>query len=275
MTARFAVLGNPIAQSRSPAIHSAFAAQLGIALRYERVLAPLDGFADTLQSLRAQGLVGCNVTAPFKAEALSLAAQPSSRARLAGAANTLGWSPDGSMWADNTDGLGLRRDIEHNAGWSLAGRELLVLGAGGASGGCLGPLIEAGPARLVVWNRSPAKAESLCSRHAAMAARHAVRLEATASLNGSFDAVINATSAALGGQALALPPGLLRAGGLALDMVYGPAAEPFLAWARAQAAGLLRDGLGMLVEQAAASFERWHGPRPDTAAVLRQLRDAR
>jgi len=269
---RFAVVGHPIAHSRSPAIHAAFAAQTGIALQYEKRLAPLDGFATTLRQLRDEGFAGCNVTLPFKPEALALADQASERAQLAGAANTLGWDADGRLWADNTDGLGLRRDVEHNAAWPLAGRDLLLLGAGGASSGCLGPLIEAGPARIAVWNRSADKAQALVDRHRALATRHRVHLLACTALQPAFDAVINGTSAALGGEGLRLPDGLLRSGGLALDMVYGAAAEPFLAWARAQGAGALRDGLGMLVEQAAEAFARWHGVRPDTAPVLAQLR---
>lgn len=271
---RFAVIGHPIAHSRSPLIHQAFAAQFGIALQYERVEAPLDGFAATVARLREAGCDGLNVTLPFKPEALQLAELTSERALLAGAANTLGWDGAGRLWADNTDGLGLVRDIEQGAGWPLAGREILLLGAGGASSGCLGPLIEARPARLSVWNRSAAKAEALVERHRALAAAQGVSLQATMRLDGGFDAVINGTSAALGGDSLSLPDGLLRPDGLALDMVYGAAAEPFLDWARAQGAGHGRDGLGMLVEQAAEAFERWHGRRPDSAAVLAQLRAA-
>jgi shikimate dehydrogenase len=268
---RFAVIGNPIAHSRSPAIHAAFAEQLGVALQYERVLAPLDDFAGSLARLRAQGYAGCNVTLPFKTEALACAQKVSDRASLAGAANTLGWTAE-QVWADNTDGLGLRRDIEHNAGWPLEGRRLLILGAGGASSGCLGPLLEAAPACIALWNRSSAKADALVERHRLLAAHHGVELLSLPVLEGRFDAVLNGTSAGLGGQALALPANLLRAGGLALDMVYGAAAQPFLTWAQAQGAGRLLDGLGMLVEQAAEAFTLWHGQRPDTAPVLAQLR---
>lgn len=266
---RFAVIGHPIAHSRSPAIHAAFAQQVGIALQYERVEAPLDGFRATLQQLREAGFAGCNVTLPFKPEALAAAAEASERAHLAGAANTLGWHDDGRLWADNTDGLGLVRDIEVNAGWSLAGRRVLLLGAGGASAGCLGPLLAAKPARLRVWNRSTAKAQALVERHRSLAKQHGVQLEAGA-LDGAHDAVINGTSAALGGHGLTLPTGLFAPGALALDMVYGAAAQPFLSAAPADA--LRRDGLGMLVEQAAEAFARWHGRRPDTAPVLAQLR---
>jgi shikimate dehydrogenase len=269
----FAVIGNPIAHSRSPAIHEAFAAQLGIELQYERVLAPLNDFAGTLQRLQAEGFAGCNVTLPFKVDALACAQPTSERAQLAGAANTLGWA-GASIWADNTDGLGLRRDIEHNAGWPIAGRRVLILGAGGASAGCLGPLLEARPARVAIWNRSSDKAVALVERHRALATQHRVELSALPLIAGEFDAVINGTSAALGGQALVLPTGLLQAVGLALDMVYGTAADPFLHWAQAQGAALRLDGLGMLVEQAAEAFALWHGQRPDTAPVLAQMRRA-
>jgi shikimate dehydrogenase len=268
---RFAVVGHPISHSRSPDIHAAFAAQTGIALIYERVQAPLDAFAATLQALHRQGFTGCNVTLPFKAEALALAQDPSPRATLAGAANTLAWH-DGRLWADNTDGLGLVADIERNGQWPLAGKRLLLLGAGGASAGCLGPLIESRPRSIRLWNRSPSKAEGLVQRHGALAAAHKVDVQVLSELQGEHDAVINGTSAALGGAALSLPAGLLAKNGLALDMVYGPPAEPFLAWAQQQGAGLLRDGLGMLVEQAAEAFGLWHGVRPKTQAVLQALR---
>ncbi len=270
---RYAVIGNPIAQSRSPSIHAAFAEQLGIELQYERVLAPLSDFAGTLARLQAEGFAGCNVTMPFKSDALACAEQRSERAQLAGAANTLGWT-GAQLWADTTDGLGLRRDLEHNAGWRIAGRSLLLLGAGGASAGCLGPLIEAGPARIAVWNRSGAKAEALVERHQSLAHQHGVELQALSVLAGCYDAVLNGTSAGLSAQNLALPTGLLASGGLAMDMVYGAGAEPFLRWAKAQGAAVLLDGLGMLVEQAAESFALWHGQRPITTQLLDQMRNA-
>jgi shikimate dehydrogenase len=270
---RFAVIGNPIAQSRSPGIHAAFAAQLGIVLQYERVLAPLGDLAGTLARLQAEGFAGCNVTTPFKTDALACAEQRSERAQLAGAANTLGWT-GAQLWTDTTDGLGLRRDLEHNAGWRIAGRSLLLLGAGGASAGCLGPLIEAGPARIAVWNRSSDKAVALVQRHQLLALQHGVELQALGRLTGCYDAVLNGTSAGLGAQDLGLPVGLLASGGLALDMVYGAGAEPFLRWAKVQGAAVLLDGLGMLVEQAAESFALWHGQRPETQQVLAQMRGA-
>ena len=264
-----AVVGHPIAHSRSPRIHAAFARQLGLQIDYQAVLAPLDGFAATIESLREAGYRGCNVTLPFKTAALALATEASALAELAGAANTLGFDGE-RVWADNTDGLGLAADLR-SAGFALGGAHLLLLGAGGASAGCLGPLIEQRPASITVHNRSADKARALVARHAALAAKQGVQLGVIDHLHGAFDAVINGTSAALGGTPLQLPDGLEKHDGWALDMVYGPAAEPFLAWAQAQGARG-RDGLGMLVAQAAEAFALWMGQRPDPAPVLAALR---
>lgn len=265
-----AVIGHPIAHSRSPRIHARFGQLTGRALRYEAVEAPLDGFAATLQRLRQNGLLGCNVTLPFKPEALALADDASERARRAGAANTLGWTHDGRLWADNTDGAGLCQDLTARAHFPIAGRHLLVLGAGGAVAGCLAPLLAQGPASLTLCNRSAEKLSPLIERHQDLGVPLATLAWGATSERG-FDGVINGTSAALGGNGFGLPPGLFASGAWALDMVYGPAAAPFLQAARAQGA-TARDGLGMLVEQAALAFERWHGVRPDTAPVFAELR---
>ncbi|MBB5203493.1 shikimate dehydrogenase [Inhella inkyongensis] len=264
----YAVIGQPIAHSRSPQIHQAFAAQFGMRLRYEACAAPLDGFAATLQTLRAQGLRGCNVTLPFKGEALGLAEQMSDAARLAGAANTLGWDEQGRLWADNTDGAGLLRDLRRHL--DLQGRRVLMLGAGGAVAGCLAPLMQAGVASIHLSNRSAEKVAPLIQRHAALPCPlHSL---AWGSGEGAgFDLVINGTSAGLSGAGLTLPTGLLAPGAWAVDLVYGPAAQPFLQAAQAQGARTL-DGLGMLVEQAALAFERWHGLQPQTPPVLDALR---
>lgn len=270
--ARYAVLGHPVAHSQSPFIHGEFARQTGEALHYERLLCPVDGFAGALRALQASGAHGCNVTVPFKFEAWSLADRRSARAELAGAANTLRFDAQG-CWADNTDGAGLRRDIEDHAGLSLAGRRLLLIGAGGAGAGVLGPLLEAGPAELVLSNRSPAKAEALIERHAALARASGVRAR-SAPLEApgvGFDVVINASAASLQQQTLALPVSALGPDALAVDLMYGPPAQPFLAWAAA-AGAQGRDGLGMLVEQAAEAFYVWRGVRPATAPVLAALR---
>lgn len=272
---RYAVAGNPVAHSRSPHIHSLFAHQTGQALDYGRLLCPLDGFAREVQAFAASGAKGCNVTVPFKFEAFELAAHRTPRAELAQAANTLRFDPAtaGGWLADNTDGVGLVRDITVNAGVSLAGRRVLLLGAGGASAGVLGPLIEAGPAEIVVANRSVDKAEALVQRHADFAHEHGVRLSAR-SLDDpgqGFDVFVNGTAASLTGGGVPVGPQVLRPGSLALDMMYGPAAQGFLNWAR-QHGAIARDGLGMLVEQAAEAFALWRGVRPDTRPVLCELR---
>ena len=269
---RYAVLGNPVAHSQSPFIHAEFARQTGQAIVYDRVLCPLDGFAAALRDLAAGGARGCNVTVPFKFEAGALAAQRSERAALAGAANTLRFDADG--WhADNTDGIGLVRDIESGAGVRLRGLRVLLIGAGGAAAGVLGPLLGARPAEVMVVNRSADKAVALAARHAALAARCGVRLAAggLGDPAGRFQVVINASASSLAGAAAPVSPDVLAPGALAVDLMYGPAARPFLDWARA-AGAVPRDGLGMLVEQAAEAFFFWRGVRPDTAPVLRALR---
>lgn len=270
---RYLVMGNPIEHSRSPWIHARFAELTGQALAYGKQLTPLDGFAATLAALRQQGVKGCNVTVPFKFEAFELAAQRSTRAELAQAANTLRFDAEGGWLADNTDGVGLVRDITVNAGVALAGRRVLLLGAGGASAGVLGPLIEAGPAEVVVANRSVDKAEVLVQRHAAYARDHGVRLSARTLQDPGvgYNVFVNGTAASLSGSGVPVGPQVLRRGALALDMMYGPAAQAFLDWAR-QHGAVPRDGLGMLVEQAAESFFVWRGVRPDTRPVLCELR---
>ena len=269
---RYAVLGNPVAHSRSPAIHAAFARQTGEAVAYGRLLCPLDGFEASVREFSAAGGRGCNVTLPFKFEALRLAARCSERARLAGAANTLRFDANG-WFADNTDGIGLVRDIEHNAGMPLAGRRVLLVGSGGAGAGVLGPLLAARPAELVLANRSADKAQALVARHAAWAQAHGVRLSAAAlaTPGTGFEVLVNASTSSLQGQASPVGAEVLAAGALAVDLMYGAAAAPFLAWAGAAGASA-RDGLGMLVEQAAESFFIWRGVRPHTAPVLQELR---
>ncbi|MFY7867825.1 shikimate dehydrogenase [Roseateles sp.] len=271
---RYAVAGNPVAHSRSPDIHAAFAAQTGQSLVYERLLCPLDAFANTVQAFAATGGRGCNITVPFKFEAHDLAARLSPRARLAGAVNTLRFDAEG-WFGDNTDGAGLLRDIEHNAQRPLAGRRVLLLGAGGASAGVLGSLISARPAEVQVANRSADKAESLRASHQALATEMGVKLSASnlQDCGSGFDVLINGTSASLAGAAVPVGPEALAPQALVIDMMYGPAAAPFLDWARSQGAEA-RDGLGMLVEQAAEAFEIWRGRRPDTAPVLHSLRQA-
>jgi shikimate dehydrogenase len=268
----YAVLGNPVAHSQSPFIHAAFAQQTGEAVVYGRVLSPLDGFVDTVRQFQAAGGLGCNITVPFKFEAPTLATRCSPRAALAQAANVLRFDADG-WYADNTDGIGLLRDIEVNAGVPLAGRRVLLVGAGGAAAGVLGPLLEARPAEVVVANRTAAKALALVQRHAALADAQGCTLRAaTLDAPGTgFDVVINASASSLQGAASPVPASTLAPGALAVDLMYGAAAAPFLAWAAAHGA-TGRDGLGMLVEQAAEAFALWRGVRPQAAPVLAALR---
>jgi shikimate dehydrogenase len=270
---RYVIAGNPVAHSQSPFIQARFAEQTGQSLTYDRLLCPLDAFAATLQAFAEGGGAGCNVTVPFKFEAFALAPRATERATLAQAANVLRFDA-GGWYADNTDGIGLVRDIERNAGVPLAGTRVLVIGAGGASAGALGPLLKARPAELVVANRTVDKAQVLVDRHAAVAAASGTRLLARglAHCGQAFDVVINATATSMQGAAIPVAPDVLRPGSLALDMMYGPAARGFLDWAAAVGA-TGRDGLGMLVEQAGEAFQVWRGVVPDTAPVLTELRN--
>ena len=278
MSDRYCVLGNPVAHSRSPAIHAQFAAQCGQDMSYEAVLAPVDGFAATVAQFVAAGGKGANVTVPFKEEAFRLSVRRSARAERAGAVNTLVFGADG-IFGDNTDGAGLVRDIEANLGIALAGQRILLLGAGGAARGVIEPLLACRPASLFIANRNADKAEALAREFAdlgtTMEAEAGPRVDAgnfakTAGLR--FDIVINATSASLSGASLPLPAGIYAPGSLAYDMMYGKGETPFLAQARQQGAARLVDGLGMLVEQAAEAFLVWRGVRPETAPVLAELR---
>jgi len=262
MSDRYAVIGNPVAHSKSPAIHAEFARATGQDIDYGRIEAPLDGFAEAIARFRAAGGKGCNVTLPFKHEAFRIAGQLSERARLARAVNTLRFA---DSFGDNTDGIGLVRDLVDNMGVALAGKSLLVLGAGGAAQGVVGALLAAGCARLVIANRTLPKAHALAARFPGVAAR------AYDALAGErFDVVVNATSAGLAGESPSLPARILDRESVAYDMVYGRD-TPFLAQARAVGARAV-DGLGMLVEQAAESFFVWRGVRPATRPVLAKLR---
>ena len=270
--ARLAVVGNPVAHSRSPQIHARFAAATGLAVDYTRIESPLAQFVATVRAFAESGARGCNVTVPFKGEAFAACTRLSERARRAEAVNTIVFEADG-WFGDNTDGAGLVRDIELNAGLPLHGKRVLVLGAGGAAAGALDPLLATRPAALVVANRTPAKAQALVERFAASAARLDVPLSAATleAPGAGFDMLINATAASLQATVPPLPAGTLKAGALALDMMYGAATLPFLRWARAQGA-VARDGLGMLVEQASEAFFVWMGQRPATFQVLTELR---
>jgi shikimate dehydrogenase len=270
---RYAVVGNPIAHSKSPVIHEAFAEQTQQNMSYERILAPLDGFAATVQDLIAKGYKGVNVTVPFKFEAYTLANEQSVRASSAGAANTLIF--DGQhIAADNTDGAGLVRDIEQNLQLPLSGKRVLLLGAGGAAEGVLQPILAANPALLVIANRTLDKALAMADKVAASTISTFAAKVTGCTFNDlqdqQFDVVINATSAGLTDTALPIPDTVFADGCLAYDMMYGRE-TPFMAQARANGARVA-DGLGMLVEQAAEAFYLWRGVRPETHSVIEMMR---
>lgn len=266
----YAVFGHPIAHSRSPFIHARFGEQTGIALRYVAIDAPPEQFMEILWDFREAGGRGANVTLPLKEYAAGHCAELSAAAARAGAVNTLIRRADGQWRGDNTDGMGLVADLQR-LGVALAGRTIVVLGAGGATRGILAPLLAAGPARLHIANRTPGRAEELALHFAALGPVTAGGFDSLAEI-GPADLLIQATSATRGGSLPELPEGLISAQTIAYDLGYGAAAEPFLAWARARGASAAHDGLGMLVGQAAESFRLWHGVRPDPAPVLAELR---
>ncbi|MFC5476170.1 shikimate dehydrogenase [Paraherbaspirillum soli] len=269
--AQYAVIGNPVAHSKSPEIHARFAAETAQDMQYARLLAPLDGFAATVQEFIAQGGKGANVTVPFKLEAVALATALTARAKAAGAVNTLKFDAAGIL-GDNTDGVGLVTDIVRNAGFDPGGKKILLLGAGGAARGVLLPLLECRPAQLVIANRTPLKAVELAQQFQPY-------LDASCELAGCgfsdvqqpFDLVINATSASLQAELPPIAASVFGPATLAYDMMYGKQATVFMQFAAAHGA-LVRDGLGMLVEQAAESFFVWRGVRPNTESVFAALR---
>ena len=270
MTDRYCVIGNPVAHSRSPAIHARFAAQCHQDLSYEAILVPLDGFAAAVGDFAAAGGKGANVTLPFKEEAFGLCSRRSARAERAGAVNTLAFGRN-EIFGDNTDGAGLVRDIEVNLGFPLAGRRVLLLGAGGAARGVLAPLLQRQPAGLFIANPSGGQAETLAGQFSDLATVNAGNFAKTASR--TFDVVINATSASLYGATLPLPAGIFASGSLAYDMMYGKGETPFLALAREQIPARLADGLGMLVPQAGQASFLLCGVGSDSAQVLAELRE--
>lgn len=277
MIDRYAVIGNPVAHSKSPQIHTLFAHENGQDMEYGRLPSPLDGFRETVERFRAEGGRGLNVTVPFKEAAYRLATVHSERARAAEAVNTLRFDAD-VIFGDNTDGAGLVRDIRDNLGMAIAGRLVLLLGAGGAARGVIAPLLAESPKALTIANRAVGRARALEQRfgpHFGQGVRAHLRACAYEALSGSqFDIVVNATSASLAGALPPLPRGVFAAGSLAYDMMYGTGLTPFINWARGQGAGLTTDGLGMLIEQAAESFFVWRGIRPRTATVFASLRAA-
>ena len=271
----YCVFGHPIEHSKSPWIHARFAQLTDQSLVYHKTKAPLDGFANSLHAFQHQGGKGCNVTLPFKTEAAALATHCSPRVLLAQACNTLKFDGQ-TIHGENTDGLGLVTDLVRNAGCQLKGKSVLLIGAGGASAGVLGPLLCEKPRQLWVCNRTAVKATELVQRHATLASEQGVDCQALSLqheglFSQSFDVVINASSSSLHQGEVPVPHSVLKQGGMACDLMYGPAAQSFMQWATAHGAQA-RDGLGMLVEQAAESFYVWRGVRPPTAPVLAELR---
>jgi shikimate dehydrogenase len=278
---RYAVVGNPIAQSRSPAIHARFAAITGQAIEYDRMLAPVDGFIASVDRFRAEGGRGLNITVPFKQQAFAYATRLSRRAEVAGAVNFLAF--DGAQaFGDNTDGAGLVTDLRQRLGIDLAGATVLLVGAGGAARGVVQPLLEAGVARIRVANRTAARAVGLVDELSRRIDGATDRMQASgleglsqaarAGAGERFDLVLNATSGGLSGETLPLDPTLLAQAVLAYDMVYGAAPTAFMQQARDAGCPAVSDGLGMLVEQAAESFQMWRGVRPPTRPVYEALR---
>jgi shikimate dehydrogenase len=268
MTDRYAVFGNPIEHTKSPLIHSAFAQQTAQDITYEKQLVDKENFSAAARAFFDNGGCGLNITVPFKLDAYAFADQHSERARHAGAVNTLKKMPDGSVFGDNTDGAGLLRDLTINLGWILQDKRVLVLGAGGAVRGVIAPLMAENPQRIVIANRTLAKAEELVQLF------HAGKLIRASSLNihaRPFNIIINGTSASLGGEMPDLSPAILAPNACCYDMMYGKELTPFLQWAQQHGAPVA-DGLGMLAEQAAESFYLWRGVRPDTKAVMELLR---
>lgn len=267
---RYAVVGNPVAHSKSPAIHAAFARETGQALTYGTIEAPLDEFEALVERFSREGGRGLNVTLPFKHRAFALAQARSARAEEALAVNTLRFD-EGTIYGDNTDGVGLVRDLSENLSCPIAGKRVLLMGAGGASYGVCGPLLDEVPEKLVVANRTRSKAVELCGHFRRLRSAAPIEPAAYDELEGgTFDVVINATSAGLTGELPPLPPDLFGSAAIAYDMVYGRSTS-FLDFARA-AKVRSADGLGMLVEQAAESFLVWRGVRPRTAPVIALLR---
>ena len=270
MTDRYAVIGHPIAHSKSPAIHATFARRTGQDLEYGRLLGTLDDFAGDVRRFLAEGGRGLNVTVPFKEQAWALADERSARAESAGAVNTLIRLDDGRLRGDNTDGVGLVRDLSDNHGFDFRGARVLMLGAGGAARGVLQPLLGTGLARLVIANRTASKALELARLGSELGPVEGCGFDGLA--GERFDLIINATSAGLADAVPAIPDDCLAAGGWTYDMLYGDRPTPFCRWGREHGAARVLDGLGMLVEQAAESFWLWRGVRPDTAPVIESLR---
>jgi len=270
---RYAVMGNPVAHSKSPRIHTLFAEQTNQQLRYDAILVEKDTFREAVADFQQQGGKGLNITVPFKEEAWALAATRSDRAERAGAVNTLVLDEGGSHFGDNTDGAGLVRDLLHNHGAALKNKRLLLVGAGGAARGVIEPLLEESPALLVIANRTAEKAVGLARLFCELGHTEGCGLD---DVDGQpFDIIINATAASLSGKVPALPESVVTAESWCYDMMYADRPTAFMGWAQQLGAARCMDGLGMLVEQAAESFCLWRNVRPDTRPVINAIRGQR
>jgi shikimate dehydrogenase len=268
MTDRYAVFGNPLSHTKSPLIHMTFARETGEDIDYGKIEAPLDGFGAGVETFRGAGGRGINITAPFKLEAYALASRRMPRAEHAGAANCLKFE-GGEVVAENFDGIGLVRDIQNNLGIPLAGKRVLMLGAGGAARGAVVPLLDAGPGRLTIVNRTRSRADALQHQFARFGAVDVRNNDDVGSPN--YDVILNATSASLCGELPHFSAAAVARGSLVYEFAYGKGLTPFLQFARTAGAGRMADGVGMLVEQAAEAFEWWRGKRPDTRALIADL----
>jgi len=266
----YLVLGNPIAHSKSPLIHRAFAEQSQQDIDYDKRLVPLDSFAECIRQLQSEGIKGANVTVPFKEAAFQIVDELSNAAQLAGAVNTLSFQDDGRIAGDNTDGIGLLRDLTKNHKLSIKGKRILILGAGGAVRGILKPLIEQRPSQVMIVNRTLSKAEELVTLFAGLFDLSSGSFESL--VGRKFDLMINATSLGLQGKVAPVPDGVFADNAVAYDLMYGDGSKAFQQWAGQQGAKQAYDGLGMLVQQAAASFSIWRGVQPETQAVIDYLR---
>lgn len=274
MTDRYAIIGNPIAQAKSPALQTAFAQQCGQDMEYGAILGPMDGFAEAIRQFQREGGKGMNITMPFKLEAFELADELTPRGRAAGAVNMYTLRADGSVLGDNTDGFGIVRDITHNLARSFAGKRVLLLGAGGAVRGALLPMLAEKPAEIFIANRTASKAIELADQFGSEAGNTKLAGGGFADIAGRFDIVINGSASSMTGEVPPLPAGVWDAGSLAYDMAYKKDPTAFVLAARQAGVGLAADGLGMVVEQGAECFFLWRGIRPDTAPVIAALRAA-
>ncbi|MDB2705272.1 shikimate dehydrogenase [Pseudomonadota bacterium] len=269
MTDHYAVIGNPISHSKSPLIHTKFAQQTKQDLDYIAKEIPLEDLASGLKQLQKEGFKGINITVPFKEQAWKVVSNKSDHAQRAGAINTIVFNDDGSLYGDNTDGIGLCRDLVDNHQIELKGKRILLLGAGGAARGVIEPLLKYQPTELFIANRTASKAKELAQLYAEFGTLQGGGFEG---LSASYDVIINATAASLKGEVPPLPDDILNANASCYDMMYSDTDTAFVSWAKQHAANKTIDGLGMLIEQAAEAFRIWRGIKPETQTIIQLIR---